>query len=287
MAKPVTYATATKTFEREFSDLRSDTAVAHYSLPTLDETLRGIRRGKLTVVSGYPSLGKTTLINQIKVDLASQGVTVVFVTYETSNAELLAKTLAMLSNGRLDQADVAKEGDPDIDRALSGAKERYLEISDRIIPVDCNPTVQELSVLVSKVKANTGGDVALICDYLQVMPPVTPNTNDERTRLREIVLALRNIAAKHQVPVFAVSTIARTSYTKEFADLDCLAGAQAIEYSADVVLHLTSKGKGKERITDLAKNERPVNALVLKNKCGLAGMVGLMFDSPHSVFTER
>ena len=68
---------------------------------------------------------------------------------------------------------------------------------------------------------------------------------------------------------------------------DCIAGAQSIEYSASVLIHLSGEGKGKKRIENLARPERHLTATILKNKYGLTDIVPLTFNAPGACFTEK
>ena len=42
------------------------------TLPTLNQLLKGHRRGEFTVVTGATGVGKTTLLSQLSLDLATQ-----------------------------------------------------------------------------------------------------------------------------------------------------------------------------------------------------------------------
>ncbi|WP_417304662.1 DnaB-like helicase C-terminal domain-containing protein [Ellagibacter isourolithinifaciens] len=285
----ISYRTATDMLDKDIEALKGDVPIAHYPFPKIDATVGGIRKGSVTVVSGAPDLGKSTWMTQLRNSMAEQGVRVVHATYETPNADLTAKTLAQLSGGLLNQEDVFRSvSAPWMEKYIEGAIERYRKFSDFIIPIDERPTVNELAPFIASIKREQGGEVALICDYIQVMPAAKGSAagGDERSRLRDIILRLHTIAEKYQIAVFVVSAIARTSYTKEFADLDCIAGAQSIEYSASVLIHLSGEGKGKKRIENLARPERHLTATILKNKYGLTGIVPLTFDAPRARFTE-
>eukprot|EP00189_Rhodosorus_marinus_P000956 CAMPEP_0113960114 /NCGR_PEP_ID=MMETSP0011_2-20120614/4528_1 /TAXON_ID=101924 /ORGANISM="Rhodosorus marinus" /LENGTH=770 /DNA_ID=CAMNT_0000971517 /DNA_START=261 /DNA_END=2573 /DNA_ORIENTATION=- /assembly_acc=CAM_ASM_000156 len=62
------------------------------SLKGLNNTLKGHRRGELTVVSGHTGVGKTTLMGQMSLDLCMKGVRTLWGSFEINNVRL-AKTL--------------------------------------------------------------------------------------------------------------------------------------------------------------------------------------------------
>ncbi|EFN88900.1 Twinkle protein, mitochondrial [Harpegnathos saltator] len=60
--------------------------------PTLNRTLKGHRRGELTILTGPTGCGKTTFMSEYSLDLAMQGVNTLWGSFEIRNARL-AKTM--------------------------------------------------------------------------------------------------------------------------------------------------------------------------------------------------
>ena len=55
----------------------------------LNDYLEGYRPGELTVLSGTPGCGKTTLLAEIMVDMCAQGVPTLFCSFEVPNVTLI------------------------------------------------------------------------------------------------------------------------------------------------------------------------------------------------------
>lgn len=63
-------------------------------------SLKGHRKGELTVFTGNTGVGKTTFLSQLSVDLAQQGVNTLWGSFEVKNVNLIRKMLAQYSGER-------------------------------------------------------------------------------------------------------------------------------------------------------------------------------------------
>jgi len=57
-----------------------------------NRTLKGFRRGEMTVLTGATGSGKTTFLSQLSIDFVSQGIPTVWGSFEIKN-EILATTM--------------------------------------------------------------------------------------------------------------------------------------------------------------------------------------------------
>ncbi|GAB0096200.1 twinkle protein, mitochondrial [Sergentomyia squamirostris] len=71
--------------------------------PTLSKLLKGHRKGELTVLTGPTGCGKTTFMSEYSLDLALQGVTTLWGSFEIRNTRLAATLLRQLAGQRLDE----------------------------------------------------------------------------------------------------------------------------------------------------------------------------------------
>jgi twinkle protein len=91
-----------------FKDLRNEvlhellqpemyTGVPVPSLPKFTQIIKGFRRGEMTVLTGPTGSGKTTFLGQVSLDLAEQGINVLWGSFEIKNTRLLHKLLKQFS----------------------------------------------------------------------------------------------------------------------------------------------------------------------------------------------
>ncbi|XP_055687058.1 mitochondrial DNA helicase [Lutzomyia longipalpis] len=71
--------------------------------PTLNKLLKGHRKGELTVLTGPTGCGKTTFMSEYSLDLALQGVTTLWGSFEIRNTRLASTLLRQLAGQRLDE----------------------------------------------------------------------------------------------------------------------------------------------------------------------------------------
>ncbi|XP_059615649.1 mitochondrial DNA helicase [Phlebotomus argentipes] len=71
--------------------------------PTLSKLLKGHRKGELTVLTGPTGCGKTTFMSEYSLDLALQGVTTLWGSFEIRNTRLASTLLRQLAGQRLDE----------------------------------------------------------------------------------------------------------------------------------------------------------------------------------------
>lgn len=265
---------------------RADRPIGHFSLTCLDDLIGGIRAGRMTILSGEPGVAKTTLVGQLADEAAANGFTVVLNTLEVAPYQLIAKSIARLSNGEISVADVAGESCIEIIREAAESYRRT--IAPRICIIDKPFSAIDLGAIIGHLQRENDYPVILFYDYLQIMPSASEQGfMDERLAVKESVAGLRRIANAHDVPVFAVSSVNRSTYGKATANLDCLGQSSSVEYGADTVLYMSVEGKGEERTANMSLPRRPIVLTALKNRYAPTGSVKLAFDAEHAMFYGR
>ncbi|KAF2075894.1 hypothetical protein CYY_002785 [Polysphondylium violaceum] len=71
--------------------------------PTFNKTLKGHRKGELTVFSGPTGIGKTSILSQLSLDFATQGVRTLWGSFELKVPRLAKKMLSQYSNKNLEK----------------------------------------------------------------------------------------------------------------------------------------------------------------------------------------
>lgn len=281
---------ASALIDRTVDKLLNDVPIARLSLSPLDRLLGGVKRGRIVVLPGEPGAGKTTLMTQIADDLASQGIPVLFFSYEIDPAQLIAKSIARLSEGALAVGDIAGcQSNPDAKVALSSAIERYRGLADNIYYFsDTSLTTMDISVMVGKFERENGLKPVVFVDYIQAMPGIEGVKHlDERLQIKSVMAGLRHCANSYDVAIFAASSIGREHYDKQTSTLKSLGGSSSIEYGSDGVLFLSIEGKGDERASNMALERRPIVLSAIKNRYGSLGSIDLTFDPAHALFSGR
>jgi replicative DNA helicase len=262
----------------------------------LDRVLDGGMRPGLYALGALSSMGKTTLAVQIADHMAANGRGVLFVTIEQSARELEAKSLARIMRKRSGDAAAASASDitsrarreawPEAkNAALLDACDAYAATVAprlRILEGTRQPTVSDVAAAARMMADHDGRAPVVFIDYLQLLAPAEDRDTDKQAVDRN-VMALRQMARDMRAPVFAISSLNRSSYS-EGVTLDSFKESGAIEYGCDVLMGLQPAGM-RERLDKAPKDrqkreadkltrehksmfKRPCELVVLKNRNG-------------------
>ena len=273
--------------------------------PALDAWLGGGLYEGLTVLSGFPSLGKTSLLWQIAENVAASGCSVIFFSLEMSRADMLAKSLSRRAykNGRDVTSDDAQSGRDDCGREL---KELLQDVGARLEVVEGSfgygvEAIRKRAILAKR----RGGRLCVFVDYLQAAADYK-GAGSEITAISDTAKAFRQLARELHCPIVCASSTARTNYNSA-VDLGVFYGSGGIESAADCAAGLQlsavysreyidagrERQGGKEKqasIIDKAAAESPrgVSFIGLKNRRGqMKKRIDFLFDARHCTFSEK
>ena len=279
--------------------------------PMLDEALDGgIRAEQLIIIGAISSLGKTTYILQMADYIAKSGQDVLIFSLEMSENELMAKSISrqtFISCGiNSDDLTLAKTsiGITSSDRwknyfeaekeHINKAVEEYTQSAKHIYIVEgCGDvTVDTISQQVRTHINLTHRTPVVIIDYLQIVAPHSLRVSDKQAT-DYTVTSLKRLARDLKLPVIAISSFNRTSYSGA-ARMSAFKESGSIEYSADILMTLTFKNATNEADTTIAKavsnnirKPREIELTILKNRSGKTGsIIPYYFYAGFNTFVE-
>jgi replicative DNA helicase len=245
----------------------------------LDKILNGLQRSELIILGARPSMGKSTLAQNIAYYVASHsGKHVLFFSLEMSNDSLVDRLIAEASgvnherirSGYLEGADYEK------------ITEAMAEMENANIAFD-ETSVLTVNDIRSKARryAMKNKLGLIVVDYLSLMDTVTNYQGNQVQKVADISRGLKALARELDVPVLALSQLSRASVNQDdkTPQLQHLRDSGAVEQDADVVLfihredyyHKRERERGEYEDTNIAE------ILVEKNRNGRTGVVNLYF----------
>ncbi len=268
-----------------------DAVTISTGIVTLDRMLAGggWRPGLFLLAAG-PGVGKSAFALQSSLRAVGAGHVVLYVSIEQSPKELVGRIFC-----RELQAPISTYWNRDPALA-AGMRERgglidlarlHIQEDPYVAGEDFEGTVGRIRRWTAELCRSSGRRPLVVVDYLQRLRPAEADRRlDERLRVSMACLGLRQLARDLEVPVLAISSVGRTSYSGQ-AGLDWFKGSGDLEYDADCCLLLKPKddqGDGAARHSAI-----PVDLHVMKSRYGELTFdhpINLTFDRRYGTFTE-
>lgn len=178
------------------------------------DSVKGIVPGEVILLSGDPGIGKSTIMLQLAIKVASTGKKVLYVSGEESESQIKMRAERIANNSLLSKLDIYLFSSTDIDQAIAAATDKKVDL----LIVDSIQTVES---------SDANG-----------FPGSLP-------QLRYCTLKLVNFAKNRNIPVFFIGHV-----TKE----GTIAGPQLLAHMVDCVLYLEGEALTGTRILRSLKN---------------------------------
>ena len=233
----------------------------------------------LYVIGATPATGKTTFCWQLLEQLAENGESCIYCSYEMSDLELFSKSVARklffrdkkttLSSAQIRRGGWSKQLDIVLDElANSNADLKVLQLQDE--------SVDDLLALLKPLCSNSIKAPVVCIDYLQIIPS---SKDSNRYAIDDTVRKLKKFQRDTNTTFIVISSFNRNNYANQVA-FESFKESGGIEYSADVIWALqlfvlnfiksnTDISVIRKNITD-AKNASPrqIQLKCLKNRQG-------------------
>ena len=257
----------------------------------LDNLLGGLQKSDLIILAARPACGKTSFALDIARNAAVRSkVPVGVFSLEMSKEQLVDRMLCAEANvnlwsmrtGRLTDSG-ANDDFSRIGHALGVLSEAPIYIDD-----SASANIMEIRTKARRLQMEKGLGMVVI-DYLQLMESRGGGNSDNRTQeVAEITRGLKSIARELNIPVIALSQLARAVELQKPAipKLAHLRESGSIEQDADIVLFIYRKAADKNyRTEDLSPDERNTAEIhIAKHRNGPTGVVNLFFDDSRASF---
>lgn len=247
-------------------------------IPALDRMLGGgFKPGKQVIIAARPSVGKSSLAEQLCINLARAGHPAAMFSQEMGKDELADRAVANI--GRIA-----------LDRLLSGQllQHEWARLTEAIevmrnLPLhfDDQPalTLSDISAKARMLKRQHGIKLIVI-DYLQLCA-AGKATDNRHHQIEEMSRGLKNLARELDITIVTLSQLNREveKRTSGRPILSDLKESGAIEEDADVVILLSRHSISSEGVNLIACD-------VPKNRQGRVGELALCFEGMYQLWQE-
>ncbi len=257
-------------------------------LPTgfidLDNLLAGLQKSDLIILASRPSVGKTSLAMDIARQSAIKSkVPVGIFSLEMSKEQLVDRLLCAQANVNLWHMRTGRLSDQEEDNDFTRINEAMGILSETPIYIDdsASSSVIEIRTKARRLQVEKGLGL-LIVDYLQLMEGQGRYGDNRVQEVSEITRGLKGIARELNIPVLALSQLARAVEMSKPAipKLSHLRESGSIEQDADVVMFIYRKAADRAyNFNELSESEKNLAEIhIAKHRNGPTGKVNLYFD---------
>ena len=251
----------------------------------------GLCGGRLYIFGGIPSSGKTVLLNNIADNICLNDYPVLFFSYDDGRAELRNRSLARFTEHSIEDFNLGSvQGINGLCDAPSAKRIMGLKYAvEKLIPVE------EWEDLVGQIHKKHNKGPVIIIDYLRKLRTKS-KVSDERLRVDDIISKLTDLAKKHNIPILAISELARDSYKSgQRLSMASFKESGMIEYEASwlgILAAVEERDGGyeiKENWEKIIEHDGNIDLIVFKAKRGTGGTgrIPLKVDKNKMTVTDR
>ncbi len=252
----------------------------------------GLAGGRLYIIGGIPSAGKTVLTNNIADNICRNGYPVLFFSYDDGRVELRYRTLSRFTGQSIELFNV---------RSLPDIKSFYnnpdiAKIVNLKYVVEQQIIVEKWEESMEAIQKKHGAPPVIIIDYLRKLKTES-RSNDERLRIDDLLSKLTTLAKKHNTPIVAISELARDSYKSgQRLSIASFKETGMIEYEASwlgILAAVEEDESGGYKIKDnwekLIEQDGKIDIIVYKAKrgTGFTGNIQLKLDKDKMTVMDR
>lgn len=245
----------------------------------LDNVTTGLNNSDLLIIGARPAMGKSAFALNIAVNACKRsGKAVAIFSLEMGKEQLVTRMLSsesMVNSHSLRSGHITPDDWVKIAQGADILSKLPIYIDDT-----AGITVPQMKAKLRRMK-NLG---LVVIDYLQLME--SPNKHSSRvTEVSEITRQLKLMAKDLDVPVIALSQLARASEKRDDKRpmLSDLRESGSIEQDADIILFLYRDAYYDRENTDKSS---AAECIVAKNRHGEIGTVKLAWIGEYTLFTN-
>lgn len=244
---------------------------------SLNQATGGLEPGRLVVVAGRPSQGKSCIALNLIRSVAEQQIGVFCVSLEMGGRELFTRALS--SETRIPGNQLMRTPGtllPYQWRDVKSAADRLAALN---VTIDTSGSATIDDVIDSSrayIRRNNVGLV--VVDYIGLLnTPKALRSVSRPQQIGAITRGLKQLAQDYQIPVVALSQLNRDSEKREGREpmLSDLRESGDIEQDADIVL-----------MVHRPSDDNTAKLFIRKNRSGPSGCVDLVFHAPTTTFYE-
>lgn len=245
----------------------------------------GVIDGTTLIMTAPPAAGKTSLCLQLAGAIATNKTPVVYLNFEMSNDQMLAKAIScqLAAGGKHYSTTKILQGytwNNDARETITAAVDKYRETTAPFLSFKPQAVSNDLDAVLSYLQelgdaAERSGKraPAVILDYLHII--TTKQRIDVKELIKQVVYGVKNYAARYNTFAVLISASSREASKNSTPTMADARDSSNIEFSGDYVMSLQAvddADKEPQRLGDKnapkPKEWRQMKLYLLKNRFG-------------------
>ncbi|MFN0059280.1 MAG: replicative DNA helicase [Planctomycetota bacterium] len=263
--------------------LRGDDQRISTGLVNLDDVVGGLAPGRLTVIAGRPSMGKSSLALNIVRGAVLAGHAALFVALESSAEEIANSWCAIDGDvGNYQLSNTSDLTPTDLERINASLNRMGNDAGGLFVDDDSAQTVESIGARIRRLKRKHPGLRLVVVDHIGLVRGKGQNREQE---IAGISSGLRLLAKECDVAMIAVSQLNRGTENRDdrrprLADLR---DSGTIEQDASLILLLFRE---EYYFPERVDKQGLAEVFVAKHRGGPVGSVELRWDAEHVRFSD-
>ena len=253
----------------------------------------GLIGGRFYLLGGIPSASKTMLANNIADNICLNGHPVLFFSYDDGRAELRYRTFARFSKNDIEDFNQNRLDKSQVKKICTIRDIRNIRKLKGVVEGIIN--VEKWDDLIEQTIKLKDMPPVIMIDYLRKLR-ADSDASDERLRVDNILSNLTGLAKKHNIPILAISELARDSYKSgQRLSMASFKESGTIEYEASWlgILAAVEEKDGQYMVKNdwekMIQQDGNIDLIVFKAKrgTGVTGKIPLKVDRDKMTVSDR
>ena len=250
----------------------------------LDQKMAGLEKGKLYLIGGRPSMGKSTLAFNFAAEAAMAGRNVAVFSLEMPKKDIFKKLCSSIGSVHYSKLrNLLPMEEPDFIRIANATK----RLTGKLFNVDDSGGVTPAYIRkrLNQLILETGKPIDLVViDYMQLMTPSSGKSLDGNARISEIGAELMAMKKEFDCPFVVLSQLNRNLEQRPNKRPICadLRDSGSLEQDADAILFIYREEVYDEDTADKGIAE----IIVAKQRAGELGTIRTRFEGQYQRFAN-
>lgn len=263
---------------------QSSVPLANLPLIQTEKLIGSICKNRVITIAGKPSAGKSSIAAYIATNCAKQEQPVFYISYEMPKSSLAVRSISCSSNFGYTSNEIGSSFSSSDEKLLRYLVNYHDEIATSLCFINEQLSVEGINLAVQRFRQQFSKTPIVMIDYVQIMPDLSGKKGSaDQSRIRRAARGLRKIAAQNSTCVIALSSLTRSAYNGNKADISSLGGAAQLEYESDVVAMLLPKGEPTKTPKGAVQK---IEFRTFKNRYGSIGSTELFYYPEYCYFEE-